>query len=237
MATPNNSIIPVTSHILSGVQEQCVDARHLHTFLEVGRDFTTWIKDRIAEYGFVVEQDFSVCSPNSGSKKRGGVNRVDYILTLAMAKELAMVEKNEKGREARRYFLECERLAKEALMKQAQPQTPKLLPDQTQKHYWLTLNSSGNVLSQVELKDPTVVSDKVDEVFPEVAVLNRQTVMADMEAMMSYAYEMTTKLNKRMSGLLSVLGTPANATENEIKKFWKDELHKSSDRLAKVAGH
>lgn len=113
MATPNNSIIPITSHILSGTQEQCVDARDLHTFLEVGRDFTTWIKDRISEYGFVVEQDFIICSPNSGSKKRGGANRVDYILSLEMAKELAMVEKNEKGREARRYFIACERSSKQ----------------------------------------------------------------------------------------------------------------------------
>lgn len=115
-----------------------------------------------------------------------------------------------------------------------QAPAPKALPDQTQKHYWLTLNNSGNVISQVELKDPTVVSDKVDEVFPEVAVLNRQTVMADMEAMMGYAYDMTTKLNKRMSGLMSVLGTPHQATEGDVQQFWKDELRKSSDRLANI---
>lgn len=118
-----------------------------------------------------------------------------------------------------------------------QAPAPKALPDQTQKHYWLTLNNSGNVISQVELKDPTVVSDKVDEVFPEVAVLNRQTVMADMEAMMGYAYDMTTKLNKRMSGLISVLGTPPKATEGDVQQFWKDELRKSSDRLANISGY
>ncbi|WP_303784070.1 antA/AntB antirepressor family protein, partial [Azovibrio restrictus] len=56
-----------------------------------------------------------VCSPNLASKQRGGHNRTDYHLTLDMAKELSMVENNEKGRQARRYFIECERRALEAL--------------------------------------------------------------------------------------------------------------------------
>lgn len=92
---------------------QTVNARDLHAFLEVGKDFSTWIKDRIAAYDFVENRDF-VCSPILGSERRGGHNRLDYHLTLEMAKELAMVERNERGKQARAYFIECERKMKEA---------------------------------------------------------------------------------------------------------------------------
>jgi anti-repressor protein len=115
MTTQDNSIIRITSHTVSGTQEQCVNARDLHNFLQVGRDFATWVKDRIAEYGFSEGYDFVLIHQNGGIKKgRGGDRRsIDYFLTLEMAKELAMVEKNDKGREARRYFIECERRAKQ----------------------------------------------------------------------------------------------------------------------------
>ncbi|WP_112068364.1 antA/AntB antirepressor family protein [Herbaspirillum rubrisubalbicans] len=96
---------------------QTVNARDLHEFLQVGKDFSTWIKDRIVKYGFVLDQDFTLetnDSPVSGNQKgRGGDRRsVQYHLSLDMAKELAMVERNEKGKQARLYFIECERKAK-----------------------------------------------------------------------------------------------------------------------------
>jgi phage anti-repressor protein len=113
MATQDNSIIPITSHIVSGLEEQCVNARDLHHFLDVGRDFSNWVKARIEEYQFVEGQDFIVCSPKRATKQRGGSNRLDYFLTLEMGKELSMIENNDKGRKVRRYFIECERRAKQ----------------------------------------------------------------------------------------------------------------------------
>ena len=115
MATQDNSIIPITSHIVSGEQEQGIDARALHNFLGVDTRFNDWVSRRIEEYGFVENQDFVLVTQNRVTKSRGGNRKMttDYFLTLEMAKELAMVEKNEKGREARRYFIECERRAKQ----------------------------------------------------------------------------------------------------------------------------
>lgn len=88
-------------------------------FLRVGRDFTTWIKGRISKYGFAENVDFSrspvlVSGKNQGLSF-GGENRTDYFLTLDMAKELCMVEKSEIGRQARRYFIEMERVAKQGV--------------------------------------------------------------------------------------------------------------------------
>lgn len=75
-----------------------IDARALHGWLGNKDRFATWIKDRIDQYGFAEPDDF-VCIGNSRSKgQRGGHNRKDYLLTLDMAKELAMVERTEVGR-------------------------------------------------------------------------------------------------------------------------------------------
>lgn len=90
-----------------------VDARQLHDFLGVRKDFSTWIKDRIEQYEFIENQDF-VSFPQNGGKPTGGRPAKDYAITIDMAKELAMVERNDKGRQARRYFIECERALKEA---------------------------------------------------------------------------------------------------------------------------
>lgn len=96
-------------------REPAVDARELHATLQVRRDFTNWIRGRIEQYGFVEGKDY-VCSPVPASKGRGGSNRRDYTVTLDMAKELAMVERTERGKLARAYFIDCERRARAASM-------------------------------------------------------------------------------------------------------------------------
>ena len=125
------TLITVTPGEIGGQTTQLVDARLLHQFLEVGRDFTNWIKGRIAEFEFVENEDYLVTktgeqvhvdspnqtlteaggfSPNlAKTSNQGGRPATDYLLTLDMAKELAMVERTPKGRQARRYFIDCEK--------------------------------------------------------------------------------------------------------------------------------
>lgn len=91
---------------------QTVNARELHAFLEVGKKFADWITDRIEQFGFTENQDFVVI-PEIGKNPNGGRPAKEYHLTLDMAKELSMVERNEKGKQARLYFIECERRAKD----------------------------------------------------------------------------------------------------------------------------
>ena len=86
-----------------------VDARELHAFLGSKQDFSNWITNRIRKYGFEDGKDFSI----NLLKSRGGRPSKEYYLTLNMAKELAMVENNPKGREARRYFIEAEEALQE----------------------------------------------------------------------------------------------------------------------------
>lgn len=100
-----------------------VSARELHEFLEVGRDFSTWVKGRIDKYGFEEGIDFTILNlaPQNGGTSWGGSNKKDYAINIDMAKELCMVENNDKGRKARKYFIECEKKLKEVIHK---PQLP-----------------------------------------------------------------------------------------------------------------
>jgi phage anti-repressor protein len=91
-----------------GTQEQWVDARTLHRFLEVGKDFSNWIKDFIADFDFVEGRDFS---PNL-AKSTGGRSAIEYTITLDMGKELAMLQRSEKGKQARQYFIASEKKLK-----------------------------------------------------------------------------------------------------------------------------
>lgn len=73
--------------------------------MQVGKDFSNWIKDYITDFGFVESRDFS---PNL-AKSTGGRQAIDYSITLDMAKHLAMLQRNEKGRQARQYFINAEK--------------------------------------------------------------------------------------------------------------------------------
>lgn len=99
---------------IGGNKQFAVDARSLHLFLESKRKFSDWIKSRLIKYGFIENEDFILASQNCEAK-HGGHNKSDYYLTLDVAKELSMVENNDKGREARRYFIRCEKLAFESM--------------------------------------------------------------------------------------------------------------------------
>lgn len=102
-----NGLVP----IYENNSKQFADARQLHEFLEVGKDFSSWIKDRIEKYEFIEGEDYSPILVNriDGSF---GKPRTDYLLTLDTAKEIAMVENNEQGRRIRKYFIEVEKKAK-----------------------------------------------------------------------------------------------------------------------------
>ncbi len=91
---------------------QTVNARELHAFLEVNSNFRDWIKNRIKEYNFQENQDFIIFAKILAKSLRGRPS-MEYHLTLDMAKKLSMLERNEKGKEARQYFIECERRVKQ----------------------------------------------------------------------------------------------------------------------------
>lgn len=92
-----------------------VSARELYNFLEVKTKFTDWC-NRMFEYGFVQDIDFeAVLIFEKHQNGVGGTNKTDYAITLDTAKEIAMIQRSEKGKIARRYFIEVEKKAKQLL--------------------------------------------------------------------------------------------------------------------------
>ena len=85
-----------------------VNARDLYIFLGIKHRFRDWIGNSIRDYGFKEGEDFRYFFSTSES----GRKVKEYAISIDMAKELSMVSKTKKGKQARRYFIKCEEVAK-----------------------------------------------------------------------------------------------------------------------------
>ncbi|HEA7276629.1 TPA: antA/AntB antirepressor family protein [Campylobacter jejuni] len=90
-----------------GAEINSVNAREIYKIINSEQEFANWIKNRISHYNFIENQDYIIELVYTKGRPRK-----EYYVTLDMAKELCMVENNEKGRQARRYFIECEKRLK-----------------------------------------------------------------------------------------------------------------------------
>lgn len=116
----NNELIKITK---DDNGNSVVSGRDLHEFLEVNTQYTKWF-NRMTEYGFTENVDFAVIVKNVYDEKVfGGVRKItDHAMTLDMAKEISMIQRTDKGKQARQYFIEVEKAFKEQYRL---PQTPE----------------------------------------------------------------------------------------------------------------
>lgn len=116
-----NNLVLLTNELVPVYKNQegskLVNARELHEWLGIQTSFKDWVIRRIVEYAFIENKDFS----SFLSESTGGRPSKEYIITLDMAKELSMVERTEKGKQARQYFIKCEENLKEIAAKQLSP--------------------------------------------------------------------------------------------------------------------
>ena len=109
-----DSLIQITKNTINGAEINSVNAREIYDYLGLAKgQFSRWIKTAIEKYDFIQNEDFlSIDTDVEGVK--------DYIVTLDMAKELCMVSNTEKGKEARKYFIEFEKQGKTLINHQSQ---------------------------------------------------------------------------------------------------------------------
>ncbi|ACS51178.1 anti-repressor protein [Bartonella grahamii as4aup] len=136
-----NTLIEIREQVVDQETVQTVNARDLHTFLEIKARFNDWIKNRIKECKFLENINFITLTKNlvSGGKVK------EYHITLDMAKHLSMIERNDKGHEARQYFIKCERLLKQVATPQVDYSKPEAL-----------LGVLNHLQSQIEQKDHVI---------------------------------------------------------------------------------
>ena len=159
-----------------------VDGRSLHEFLEVKTAYKDWFP-RMVEYGFTEGTDFS----SYLSTSNGGRPQHNHIVTMDMAKELSMIQRSEKGKQARQYFISMEKQA------QALPQTPEEKID-------LLLQNSKNTNDKIK-----AVSERIDQLEDdrllapgEYSFINRQV----QKAVREYVIDRHLKLTQKQRGLL-----------------------------------
>lgn len=121
-----------------------VSGRELHKFLEIGTQFTKWF-ERMIGYGFDINSDFRLVSQKriTNNPKNPYTIETDYEITLDMAKEISMIQRTEKGKQARQYFINCEKKLKEVVKK------PLTTLEQLKLHY-LALEEQNKELKQVK---------------------------------------------------------------------------------------
>lgn len=100
-----NELINVS---LNDNQEPVVSGRQLHEALGVKTRYDNWFS-RMTEYGFTENQDYLVTSIFGHNSNGGRQNKVDHIIKLDMAKEIAMIQRTERGKQVRQYFIQVEK--------------------------------------------------------------------------------------------------------------------------------
>ncbi len=110
-----NEIIAINQTIINNTEVNSVNARDLHEVLESETKFADWIKRRLDETDAILNADYIIVSQKRETITEYGKKAsiiTEYILTTDIAKEIAMLERNEKGKQVRRYFIEVEKAYK-----------------------------------------------------------------------------------------------------------------------------
>jgi len=176
-------LVKITKQQIGTTEVNSVNARDVHEYLEVKTAFSNWIKRAIEKYDFLDNTDYvKVTGAKNGNSQFSGLQeRIDYIVTLDMAKELAMLENNPKGKEIRKYFIECEKELKNQKPTMQIPthlQTAKMLVNALEQNEKLilenkTLEQTNTILMHTnKLYTATEIAKELG--FPSATILNKK---------------------------------------------------------------
>lgn len=143
-----------------------ISARDLYDFLEVSTDFSTWCK-RMFDYGFEEEVDFSLLKIG----ERSVHNKTDYALTLDCAKEISMIQRTDKGKQARKYFIECEKqlLSKNISLPRNYAEALRELADESER--------KEKALLELDTAKSTIEENKPKVVFAESVIGSSNSIL------------------------------------------------------------
>ena len=175
--------------------ELLVSARDLHEYFESKERFSKWFS-RIIDYGFDENVDYVGCKVFNTLARQ---ELQDYACTIDMAKEIAMIQRNEKGKQARRYFIECE--------KQLKAQVPQLTRKQQLQLQILNGNEeeSASALKEYEIMISTPLLETIEE---QQETIDRQDAKID-------------ELDLQVNTLLDISDLPEDEIRSRIFEFMR----------------
>ena len=153
--------------------EQVVSARELHKFLEQTERFNNWCQ-RMFSYGFVEQQDYIGCKFFNTLANQ---ELDDYALTLDCAKEISMLQRSEKGKQARQYFIQCEKQLRN-VHKALSPKELALLVIQAEEEKERLQNENQHLNQTIQLQAPKV--EYVDTVLTTTECMNTTQIAAEL---------------------------------------------------------
>lgn len=151
--------------------QQAVSARELYSFLAPTERFASWF-DRQLQYGFINGKDYLGCEVFNTLANQ---TLTDFFVSIDMAKEISMIQRSDKGRQARQYFIECERRAR-------QPAIPQSFSE--------ALLLAGKLQQQIEQNAPKVAHYD--------AVADRKTLLNATQVAQSVGLKSPQSLNIRL---------------------------------------
>lgn len=210
-------MIEVTKQTINDVAVQAVNARELHSYIENKDHFSTWMQDRISQYGFTENIDFVTYS---GNPEKGRPSR-EYAISLDMAKELSMVERNAKGKQARQYFIQCEKDLKAdpiRIAKQPKERDEALAKIRTAKALQMNIDSAA----------------KIYALFPHLGSQSQQVILSKIVGdgivplpVLEYRTYTATEVAEKLGVTANFIGRTANANGLKTDEFGIFVLDKS----------
>lgn len=200
----DNVVIPLTDN--DGVQ--AVMGRDLHKFLGVSERYTQWFA-RMEEYGFTAGQDFI----RETGKSTGGRPSVNHIIGLDMAKEISMIQRTDKGKQARQYFIECERKAKQPAVNAAELTRLELIQ--------IAMNAETERLAlEAKNKELEPKADAYDDFIDTTGKYNIGTVAKMFGRGQNWLFR-----ELRNAGVLISKGAMKNTPYSQYMKYFEVKAH------------
>lgn len=157
----NAALIPVSQSSINSQAVQTVNARDLHSFLGINKDFSNWIKDQIQRARLKENQDFIVFA-EKGENLKGGRPSLEYHLTIEAGKHIGMMSGSDKGFEVRDYFIECERQAKQLAL----PADPFLAQIEMVKQVYINQQELKKVQA-AQQEEIHQISHRIEDLTPQ----------------------------------------------------------------------
>jgi phage anti-repressor protein len=206
-----NEIIKINKSVIGNDEVNSVNAREIHNYLEVKTPFSMWVQRAIKKYDFVENVDFTIHKIVNG---KNAMN--EYIVSLDMAKELAMLENNKKGKEIRKYFIAMEKKATSGAIAGVDNQVLSMMAQQNSMmmEFMKTQETQNklifDMLSELKTAKISTTTSETLEPWQLDAIKQRISEQAD------WLWEEHPQLSKRLFGSINIITKNLYARINDI---------------------